>query len=445
MATKNDLIEAHNYSRRRLVTALVSGAPDGKELEPARPLRALVIAIGLTVAVLLAGVFYGLVQPGLPSDWQNGRLVIAKDTGARYVSVQGTLHPVINTASARLLIPSGDFAIVNTDSRTLSKLPTGPAVGIVGAPDTLPAPAKLVNSSWTACIADDGKLDVSILSSPGATASRLAAVVKSDGRHWVISDGKRYEIDGGRADAVLRAAGINALSPVTVPTQWLNLFTPGTPLAPVVIDNAGASVKGTALRVGQGIHITGTPDDKRFVLQSDGSLAELSPLAWQLYQLGSGRNSGTATEVTAASVATLPTAQANAIGAGWPAHTFASIGTDERACALSTHDPQGNPTTVLATRSALEKDPSGITVTPGAGALVRAQGHGEQSSGMITLVDSTGTAYGLPGADEETIRRLGYTTGAIGSVTDSWIGLLSPGPPLSSSTAGAVPTAGRTP
>lgn len=444
MATKTDLIEAHNYSRRRLVTALVSGAPDGKELEPAKPLRALVIAVGLTIAVLLAGIFYGLVQPGLPSDWQNGRLVIAKDTGARYVSVQGTLHPVINTASARLLIPSGDFAVVNTDSRTLSKLPTGSAVGIVGAPDTLPAATNLVNTSWTACIADDGKLDVGVLSTPSATVSTSAAVVKSAGQHWVISEGKRYAIDGGRADAVLRAAGINALSPVSVPTTWLNLFTPGTPLAPVVIDNAGAAVKGTPLKVGQGIHITGTPDDKRFVLQSDGSLAELTPLAWQLYQLGSGRNSGTATEVTAASVAALPTARANAIGAGWPDHTFTSITTEQRPCALATHDPKGNPTTALATRSALEKDPSGITVTPGSGALVRAQGHGEQSGGMVTLVDATGTAYGLPGADEETIRRLGYTTGAIGSVTESWLGLLTPGPALSVAQAGGIP-AGRTP
>ena len=42
MATKRDLVEAHQFSRRRLVTAFVSGAPGGREVEPARPGRTIV-------------------------------------------------------------------------------------------------------------------------------------------------------------------------------------------------------------------------------------------------------------------------------------------------------------------------------------------------------------------------------------------------------------------
>ena len=58
MATKKDLVEAYSFSRRRLVTAFVSGAPGGREVEPARPGRSIVGNAG----ALLARVEY--VKPG---------------------------------------------------------------------------------------------------------------------------------------------------------------------------------------------------------------------------------------------------------------------------------------------------------------------------------------------------------------------------------------------
>jgi len=102
VASKKDLTEAQSFSRRRLLTAFTSGAVGTTELEPAKPLRAVVAGMALTALVVLGGVFYGLISPGLPTGWENNRLVLAKDTGARYVSSQGTLYPVVNTASARL-------------------------------------------------------------------------------------------------------------------------------------------------------------------------------------------------------------------------------------------------------------------------------------------------------------------------------------------------------
>ena len=49
MATKKDLVEAYSFSRRRLVTAFVSGAPGGREVEPARPGRTIVGGLALAV------------------------------------------------------------------------------------------------------------------------------------------------------------------------------------------------------------------------------------------------------------------------------------------------------------------------------------------------------------------------------------------------------------
>ncbi|MFK3671705.1 type VII secretion protein EccB [Leifsonia aquatica] len=445
MASKTDLIEAQNFSRRRLLTAFVSGAPGGKELEPARPLRAVVIAVVLTAAVLLAGAFYGLIQPGLPQGWQNGRMVIAKDTGARYVSVKGVLHPVINTASARLLIPSSSFAVITTDSHALSGIKVSDPVGIVGAPDALPAADALVNTGWTACVTDDAGIATTIATRPAASATSRAVVVENGGDRWVVADGLRYRVDGENADAVLRAAGIDSLAPVRVSSDWLNLFSPGAPLEPLVITDAGTPVAGGALDdgpllVGEVVHTSGSPAEQRFVVQPDGALATLSPLAWQLYQLGSGRTMTAVRDVSASAVASLHTAKAPAGGADWPAEGFTSITSGDRACALLSAD-SGGTRTVLATAPSSRTATAGVTVQAGHGALVDAAGRGSGSAGMLTLVDATGTAFALPGANDETVKRLGYAPDDVGTIEQSWVALLKSGPELSTSAAGATSTA----
>ena len=69
MASTRDLVEAHSFSRRRLVTALVSGAPGGREAEPARSARAIVAGLALGV-VLIAGVEVRSVLAGsAEGDW----------------------------------------------------------------------------------------------------------------------------------------------------------------------------------------------------------------------------------------------------------------------------------------------------------------------------------------------------------------------------------------
>jgi hypothetical protein len=239
MATKNDLIEAQTFSRRRLLTAFVSGAPGGKELEPTAPLRAVIAAIALTVAVILVGVFWGLIRPGLPNGWDNGKLILVSDTGARFVTVDGVLHPVINTASARLLLPSDDFGMISTDRSNLQGVELGSTLGIVGAPDELPAPDRLQNAGWSACVTDNATVDVRIGGTAAESAAGRAVVVESGGSRYVIDGERSYAVGGGESAAILRAAGITALDPVQVSSDWLNLFTPGTPLEPLAVAGRG--------------------------------------------------------------------------------------------------------------------------------------------------------------------------------------------------------------
>jgi hypothetical protein len=74
MATTKDLVEAHSFSRRRLVTAFVSGAPGGIEVEPARPGRTIVVGLALAVLLMAGAAIVRTLSPNFPEDWAAGRV-----------------------------------------------------------------------------------------------------------------------------------------------------------------------------------------------------------------------------------------------------------------------------------------------------------------------------------------------------------------------------------
>ena len=85
MATKKDLVEAYSFSRRRLVTAFVSGAPGGREVEPSRPGRTIIGGIALAVLMIAGAAVLGILTNRNQSDWEKVGLVSEKETGANYV------------------------------------------------------------------------------------------------------------------------------------------------------------------------------------------------------------------------------------------------------------------------------------------------------------------------------------------------------------------------
>jgi len=439
MATKKDLIEAQGFSRRRLLSAFTSGAPGGKELEPAAPLRAVLAGVVLSAMVILAGVFYGLLRPGLPAGWEDNTLVLVKDSGARYLSIDSVLYPVINTASARLLMPSGDFKVVTTDKATLDGIEIGSTIGILGAPDDIPGPDALINDDWTACVAPDATTSLALPKNRIATPVDEASVVELNDRLYVVAGDTRYEVAAEDADAVLRAVGLNAASAIEVDDRWLNLFDEGESFTPLVTSNAGDALSGTDLTIGTVVHQTGDPDDTRYLITADGKLAPLSPLAYQLYLLGSGALLGGEQDESPAELRKLTTTEA-AGGIDWPEQPLAALPLDSTACAVLGHNDAGEPTTRFATLVDDEREVAeGVDVSVGGGALVRVGGSSADGAGLVYLVDESGTAYPVPGADADLVGRLGYDTRDVSLVPSAWLQFMPAGPELTVDAAGSSP------
>lgn len=444
MATKKELIEAQGFSRRRLLSAFVGGAPGGKELEPAQPLRAVVAGIALTAMVILGGVFYGLIRPGLPSDWENNRLILASDTGARYVSLDGVLYPVINTASARLMIEADEFAVITTDQATLEGKVIGATVGILGAPDALAAPEQLINNGWSAC-QTDAQTSLAISTQIQANPVDDATVVSVADVLYVVSGGYRYMVDPDFEDPILRAVGLSDVTPEAVDSKWLELFIEGADLTPIVVENAGTRITGSDVLIGGAVHPQGSPESNLFLVTEDSELATLSPLAYQLYLLGSGSGElGDAQDVSPSAAANLPNADEPAGGIDWPTTALTPLVTTERTCALLTH-VDGKPVTVLGTLrddSVIDETTVGVTMEGGHGSLVYV---GDGDAPPIYLIDESGTAYAIPGATEDVLARLGYELGDVTQVTAPWLKFMAPGPALTIEAAGKTPQANAAP
>lgn len=444
MATKRDLVEAQAFSRRRLLTAFVSGAPGGQELEPTKPMRGVVAGVVLSVLVVIGSVGWGLLQPK-PNDWQDDRLVVVKDSGARYVSQGGTLYPVLNTTSARLAIEAGSFDVIVVSPDVIADAPRGRTVGIEGAPDSPPAQSALVGTGWTACVAEDGI--ATHVGVPLETEAAQAVVVQVAGETYVVADGVRHHVPATDAPAVLRSLQLDTATPVEARAAWLNLFPAGSDLAPLEVEGAGSPAPpgagldglevGTVVRVGA-VGVT----SRTFVVLEDGALASLSEFAGALYALGSGAL-GAQVEVAPADIR--GAASADPLGPDdWPQELVEPMPAERAPCAvLSTGTAPG-----VSLVSAEPPATAGVDVVPGGGAVFVARTQ-EGAAGAYGLLDETGRRFGLPGATSDTLLRLGYTEDDVVSVPPAWAELFAPGPELTPEAAfpaevaaSATPTAG---
>src|SRR5258708_33132872 len=80
----------------------------------------------------------------------DGQVLLSKSSGAVFVRIGDRVHPVLNLASARLIVGKNDNP-KDVDDKFLNTVPRGPMVGIVGAPASIRGSDNLSMASWTVC------------------------------------------------------------------------------------------------------------------------------------------------------------------------------------------------------------------------------------------------------------------------------------------------------
>ena len=445
MSSKRDLVEAHGYNRRRLITAFVSGAPGGREVEPVRYGRTLIGGLVLALLVVAGAAVSGFIKPGVPKNWAEEGLVIGKTSGSRFFAYKGELYPIINITSAKLLLNEGTKPEFIPDDLIAAKKP-GVTIGIAGAPEVLPKPSGLVQSGWTACTNGSGGIAVAIDRTPLATPVDDQAYRVSLGQdQYVVAAGRRYPVpDNAAGRLALRAVQLDAQPAMPVTGLWLNLIPQGSPLVAPTVDGAGQTVR-TGV---PGLTTVGAPVEveggRHYVLARSGDVLELSDFAWAIYSTGRD-----VTKVRSSDSVKLRTDAGNTpYPKDWPTDAVTPYTSVDQPCLqLETSDGEA-PTVHLATPTSDRATTPDSTVVrriaTGSGALVRATTANVLNAGPVYLVDSSGTSFAVgKGGSGAEVGVLGYGGTTPRPIPRAWLDLFASGPELSTGAASKTPQSGQ--
>ncbi|UUU44129.1 type VII secretion protein EccB [Streptomyces sp. NBC_00162] len=459
MQSRRDQVQAHLFVMSRLGAGMLRGEPDAPDLPTRRTTRG--VRTGLFIAMLIALVMglYGAIKPGGATGWAKpGTLVVVKETGARYLFIGGELRPVLNQASARL-VAGEKMTVSQVGLNSLKAAPRGGPVGIVGAPDGLPAKSSLTEGSWLVCglpgRSASGQaaplLSVAVGNgSPGLALSpgQGLLVATADGTRHVLWQGRRLRLDVAAGAGT--ALGYGSATPFAVPPSFLNSLPAGPDLSPPEISgrgSAGPALAGQQTRTGQ--LFTG-PAGEPYVLTQQG----LAPLNQTLFELlrGDPRTQreayagapAVAAAVGAADLAAHPATAGTLPGSGLPEAPpkLVAPAAGQSVCTAVEPSPGGPRTLVSVVEAAavagLPPAPQPgvvlgcgtadrISVRPGGGALVRALS-GAGAGGTTYLVADNGVKYALP--SPEAVKTLGYGGARVAGVPSALLALLPTGPGL---------------
>ncbi|MCF8571435.1 type VII secretion protein EccB [Gordonia sp. HY002] len=205
--------------------------------------RALIAGVVIAVLIVAGAGVYGLVRPA-PSvgDAQ----IVTDPGGAMFVLVDGVMHPVLNLASARLVVGS-PAPVKSVSAASLREHPRGPTLGIAGAPASLPGPAADGDSAWTMCDGPDGTTVLSGID-PHAAAADTGVLVSYGDERWLLFTDRHGEgpvpvkarIDTTRVE-VMRALGLEGVEPRPVSAVLLDAFPERPALAVPDVPGRGAA------------------------------------------------------------------------------------------------------------------------------------------------------------------------------------------------------------
>jgi type VII secretion protein EccB len=397
----------------------------------------------LIAALCLAAVaVYGVLAPGGGTGWRSqGAIVVEKETGARYVYLDGSLHPVLNYVSALLVAGSagvtgppggagsaaGAVAPVLVSRRAIEGVPRGLRLGIPGAPDSLPAPDRLLTGAWTVCSSPSGRSSLHVGQAvPGGRALGPGDALLVRGPAGDVSlvwHGHRYRL----TDFALGALAWRNEPVVPVAAALLNAVPEGPPLTAPAVPGLGGPSRATFARSGQVLVVRPQGATPQYVVAVPDGLAAISQVQANLLlaepQIAAVQGRPGAIELTpdgytaapvAAPLTPVPGDLAPPLTMPVPVHPATVEGA---VCASTTgagsppavtFDVPGEPGTGSGPGggSGPGAGVDGVLVPPGRGAIVEALASAQAPSGALSLVTDLGVRYPVP--RPEVLGLLGY-------------------------------------
>ncbi|MFG1760386.1 type VII secretion protein EccB [Micromonospora echinofusca] len=427
MPSRQDQLHSYQFTVQRAVAALVMRETDPAQ-SPFRRLAGAGLASVLVAAIGLGGfALYGLFTGG-GSSWRDpGAVIVEKESGARFVYREEKLHPVLNYASALLIIGAERPKTLLVSRRAIDGVPRGLPLGIADAPDSLPARGRLSTAPWTVCsvaaeadrTAPRSALLIGVPVAEGRELGEDALLLRDPdgGLHLVWHQRRHLVRDPNRVLAALAATRARA---VPVAPALLNSLPAGADLAPLTLPDEGErSARVSGARIGDVYLVRNSGGGRQYAVALRDGLAGITELQAGLLLARTGQ--GEPEPITLGRFAALPklpdlaptgpTAPPTApprLAAADGAALCARVGDDggvtEVRLGVRLPDLAAAPRTAPAAGGGVRADH--VVVEPGRGAVVEAVAAPGATGGAISVVTDLGRRYVLAGGD--VLGALGY-------------------------------------
>ncbi|OON27809.1 MULTISPECIES: type VII secretion protein EccB [unclassified Micromonospora] len=452
MPSRQDQLHSYQFTVQRAVAALVM-----RETDPARsPFRRLAgagLASVLVAAIALGGfALYGLFAGGGTKWRDTGAVIVEKESGARFVYREQKLHPVLNYASALLIIGAERAKTVLVSRRSIEGVPRGLPLGIPDAPDSLPDRARLSTAGWTVCSAAGAERAAAgaepaaprsvVLIGTAATGGRALGddailLQHPDGGLHLVWHARRYLLrDTGRVLAALAATRQRA---VPAAPALINSIPAGADLAPLDLPGLGQpSPRVTGATVGDVFLVRNSGGGRQYAVALTGGLAGVTELQATLLLARTGQGEPEAMTLGRfAALPKLPDLVPTGPAAPPPTPPRLAAADPGALCVRVGDDADAGDVRLGATLPDLSDTPQGtggtavadhVVVEPGHGAVVESVAAPGATGGALSVVTDLGRRYVL--ADPTVLGMLGYRDVRPVRLPAGLVGLVPAGSPL---------------
>ncbi|MDX6329074.1 MAG: hypothetical protein QOI83_1457 [Streptomycetaceae bacterium] len=506
MATRRDELNAYSFARKRTVAAFLQPSPHGSEEAAPRPLKTVGPSLVVAVMIVVGFSAWGVLKPTAPKGWDeaNAKVIVGDESTTRYVVLMSgktkMLHPVLNLASARLLLDPKKYGVIKVKESVLdnSGIQQGATIGIPYAPDRMPSQSDAKTPKYWALCETAGagtdqapqkavfvlnKHDQVKVEGPNrltdkealyvqSATSKAQYLVSADGTAYLLGEQQQSEQQHNLLSSVV--FGPDA-KPQTVTDDWLATLNQGGTVTFPQIDGVGGTSTAANLapkyaKVGLVLKAGAGTTYKQYVVLKD-KVAPITDFTAQML-LGSAQTRSLYTGAPAA----VPVALSDInpqddntmtqMGRIWPQNSVIQANkqdTGARKVSCSVYHGTTDPTTkepVMTTWAGTNypKDvvQSGTRtyVSPGSGLFYQQVTGTESGGGSVYLVTDTGLRYSVSynphtnqtsgstaaanGQDQSNAAqaKLGYDKNTPVPVPKVWSDLLALGPALDVKSAG---------